>query len=722
VDPSGLDLETTYTYDSYGNVATRTDPRGNVWTSTWDTLRRLKSTKTPTPSEYEVKHEYDENGNRTQTDVQNVDKDGSVVTANPWLTTTRTFTNTDDLASITEEIDSSTTRTTDIDYDSNQNRIRITKPEGNKYKWEVNERDWIVAFLRGEGETEETEAGYAYDENGNLITETDGRGKDTDHTYDLFDRRTQTTNELGHYTAWTYDKNGNVTQIAKKDSGDVVIQREDYYFDERNRHWKTSALFKDPSATYSDAVTTIARLKTDQVATITNPRSKTTTYSYDDVHRLVNVTDAMGNEIDYTLDANGNRTAWELSELDSSTPVVHEFEATYDELNRRATKTEIDRTNGSSTLVTQYFYDSRSNLAFLINAEGNPTRWTFDGRNRMIKKETALTLGGTIDDFSTAQVTQWGFDDNDRLISHKDDGPNETTWDYDAVDRPVTMTYPDSSTVGYEYDLADNVVKVTDPSGNEVEDTFDDLNRNTSRSVSLVSGFLGTTSETRTFDAVNRMLTTADNDYKVEFGYTVIGLHSYVYAEEQSYVGMTAYAKAVTTTRDANGNPITQAYPSGSSLSLNRTYGDIDQLTQINDGTNVIASFSRIGPRKKITTLQNGATTTLSYTGFRNEIDYVHHETSAPVTISKFGYAYNDVHDRLWETDVLAGTGDAFVYDKMRRLTVAWMGSTDVTDPSSNTYTKKIEYNYDDDGNRTRPTAPRATPWSPPIWPMWPGP
>jgi hypothetical protein len=240
-----------------------------------------------------------------------------------------------------------------------------------------------------------------------------------------------------------------------------------------------------------------------------------------------------------------------------------------------------------------------------------------------------------------------------------------------------------------------------DPSGNEVEDTFDDLNRNTSRSVSLVSGFLGTTSETRTFDAVNRMLTTADNDYKVEFGYTVIGLKSYVYTEEQSYVGMTAYAKAVTTTRDANGNPITQAYPSGSSLSLNRTYGDIDQLTQINDGTNVIASFSRIGPRKKITTLQNGATTTLSYTGFRNEIEYVHHETSAPVTISKFGYAYNDVHDRLWETDVLAGTGDAFAYDKMRRLETAWMGSTDVTDPSSNSYTKKIEYNYDDDGNRT---------------------
>jgi hypothetical protein len=33
---------------------------------------------------------------------------------------------------------------------------------------------------------------------------------------DLFDRRTRTTNELGHYTAYDFDKNGNVTQVARK--------------------------------------------------------------------------------------------------------------------------------------------------------------------------------------------------------------------------------------------------------------------------------------------------------------------------------------------------------------------------------------------------------------------------------------------------------------------------------------------------------------------------
>jgi RHS repeat-associated protein len=37
----------------------------------------------------------------------------------------------------------------------------------------------------------------------------------------------------------------------------------------------------------------------------------------------------------------------------------------------------------------------------------------------------------------------------------------------------------------------------------------------------------------------------------------------------------------------------------------------------------------------------------------------------------------------------------------MRRLTTAWMGSSNPTAPASNSYVKKIDHNYDDDGNRT---------------------
>ena len=124
------------------------------------------------------------------------------------------------------------------------------------------------------------------------------------------------------------------------------------------------------------------------------------------------------------------------------------------------------------------------------------------------------------------------------------------------------------------------------------------------------------------------MLTDEDNDYKVEFAYATIGLRSFPYTETQSYVGQTAYAKTVTKTYDADGNKVTEAYPSGSGLSLTYAWNDIDNLSSISDGTNTIASDAWIGFRRKTETFQSGAKRTNYYTGFREEIESVRHETS----------------------------------------------------------------------------------------------
>jgi len=702
VDSAALSLTRSFSYDSAGNVTGETDPNGKTWGRTWDALRRLTQAQAPSPLSYRVQHHYDGNGNLTSTDVENFDKDGNVVSGNQWLTTTRTYTATDDLATLVEEIDSSTTRTTSFGYDDNQNLILITKPEGNDVGMTYDERDLVASRTSGVGASGESTEEFTYDDNGNLAVREDGRDNDWTRTHDLFDRLVRETDPLGHYTLYTLDKNGRRTEVARKNSSDTVLQRETFYFDERGRHWKTSAAFKDPGSTYSDAVTVIARLKTGQVRTVTNPRGYDTVRDYDTAQRLVGITDDMGNEFAYVLDANGNQIEWAITEVDGGSTVTHEYEATYDEMNRRETTEEIDRTNGSNVLVTQDFHDSRSNLVFRIDAKGNPTRWTMDGVGRMIKVERALTLGATINDFTTAQVTQWGFDRNDRLVSFKDDGPNESTWVHDELDRPTTMEYPDSSTVLYEYDLNGNVVETTDPSGNEIDDTFDAANRNTSRSVTLTGSFLGTTSETRTFDGAGRMLTNEDNDYKVTFTWATVGLRSFPYTETQQYVGMTPHPKVVTKTYDAAGNRATETYPTGSGLALAYSYNEINGMTAISDGTNTIASFDYIGFRRKKATFQSGATATNLYTGFREEVESVRHETSGSSTILRLDYGYNETHDRTYERYGSSGSaGDAFEYDKLRRLTVAWMGSSTPSSPSGNTYVKKIEYNYDDDGNRT---------------------
>ncbi len=69
--------------------------------------------------------------------------------------------------------------------------------------------------------------------------------------------------------------------------------------------------------------------------------------------------------------------------------------------------------------------------------------------------------------------------------------------------------------------------------------------------------------------------------------------------------------------------------------------------------------------------------------------------------IRQIDYAYNKVHDRTHESYAGTGLGDAFAYDKLRRLTTAWMGSSNVANPGASTYVKKLTFNMDDDANRT---------------------
>ena len=700
IDPTGLDITTTYDYNDAGDVVSVQGPRGFTTTYTYDALRRVVETEAPSPLSYRVQNDWDGNSNLVERRVENIDKDGTQSGSHPWITTAYTYTDRDQVETIVEDVTSSTTRTTEYEYDDVGNRVLLIRPEGNKEAWTYNERNLVATHVRGYTDGDASTRSWVYDDNGNPTGFTNGRSYTTTTTFDAFDRRTKVTNAAGHYTEFTLDELGQITEVAKYDSSHNQLQRESRYYDERGRLWKTSGLRKDPSGTYSDAVMTYARLKTGQVKTMTDAVGSVTENVHDAAGRLVSVEDHLGNIVTYTLDDGGLATAWEIEETDGSGTVTHEYEAEYDALGRKTVDKEIDRTNGSNVLETEYFYDSRSNRTFLIDAMGNPTRWTFDANGRMTKRERALAIGGTIDTFTSAQVTEWGFDDNDRMTSHTDDGSNATTWAHDALDRVVTMTYPDTTYVTYDHDAEDNVVETIDAAGNEIDDTFDNLDRNTSRTITLAGGFGGTTSETRTYDGLNRMLTNDDNDYDLTFTHAVVGLKSMVYSEEQAYATGTAYSKTVTKVYDAMGRKATEAYPGGMNLTYVRN--GLGQLTSVNDGTTAVGTYTYWGSREKGVTFGNGATQSNTYGGFRQEVTSIHHQDSGLGTLVRMDYGYNAVHDRTYERFGASGaSGEAFEYDKMRRLTKAWMGSSTPSSPSGQPHTETIDFNMDDDGNRT---------------------
>ena len=85
-----------------------------------------------------------------------------------------------------------------------------------------------------------------------------------------------------------------------------------------------------------------------------------------------------------------------------------------------------------------------------------------------------------------------------------------------------------------------------------------------------------------------------------------------------------------------------------------------------------IASFTHVGFRPKVTTFGNGSTATYTWGGFRPQLTGIHHQTSGAATLVRMDYGYNQVHDRTYERFGGSGSpGDAFEYDKARRLTKA---------------------------------------------------
>jgi YD repeat-containing protein len=117
----------------------------------------------------------------------------------------------------------------------------------------------------------------------------------------------QVTNALGASTQFTrYNKRGQALRAV--DANGVVT---DYDYDARARLKSVSVGGQTTSYDYHP---------TGLLRRVTQPDATSyIEYGYDQAHRLINVTDNLGNRIDYTLDSAGNRVAERVSGLDAAT-------------------------------------------------------------------------------------------------------------------------------------------------------------------------------------------------------------------------------------------------------------------------------------------------------------------------------------------------------------------------------------------------------------------
>jgi YD repeat-containing protein len=179
----------------------------------------------------------------------------------------------------------------------------------------------------------------------------------------------QVTDPLGHVTTIaSYDADGRITRITDANGINTDITY-------TPRGWLASR-------SVGGATTSFTYIPYGSVHTVTDPDGVTTTYGYDAAHRLVKITDAQGNYIQYTLDAAGNKTAEQV--YDTSGTLHKSLTRSFNNLGQ-LTKMMDGLNHIIFDASASNSYDASGNLVQSTDGLGIQRQQGYDALNRLVQ-------------------------------------------------------------------------------------------------------------------------------------------------------------------------------------------------------------------------------------------------------------------------------------------------------------------------------------------------
>ncbi len=523
-------------------------------------------------------------------------------------------------------------KTTDLTYDTSGNLLTRTETDTTGGSTNGHTRTWTYTY---------TTSGLLETVNGPRTDVTDT----TTNTYTTDGYLKQVTNALGHVTEIT-SHNARGLPLTIKDANTVETQLS---YDPRGRLTQATM-----NSSQGDATTKFAYDLLGQVMRITRPDGSVLNYEYDAAHRVTAITNHANERIDYTLDAEGNRTTETVKS--SSGTIVRTHTRTFDSLSRLLTQV------GASTQTTTYAYDANGNTISITDPLINQTQQAFDALNRLVKVTDPLS--GEADYTYTAQ---------DQLASVADQRSLTTTYTYNGFGEVIQLTSPDTGTTTYVIDAAGNRTQQTDARSIVTNYTYDALNRVTSRS------YPASTSENVTYGYDDQ---TSGNNGKGRLTSLTdqSGTTSYVYGDRgnvrsdtrviggQTYVTQYQY--------DLADHLMQVTYPTGRLVTYQRdAQGRVAAVT-----TQTTASHAPTPLATNITYEPFGPITSLTYgNGLGLDLSYDQdsrltaiHTANGGTVIQDLDYTYDAANNITAITDTLTSARtQTFGYDLVHRLTSA---------------------------------------------------
>ncbi|MFE7588086.1 LamG-like jellyroll fold domain-containing protein [Kitasatospora sp. NPDC057512] len=509
-DPGGH--PTSYTYDRYGNVATRTDAAGTTYSYSHSPMGQLQQTAvsnytgssaTPTAPRWQVIGSlgYDPAG-RLATDTDAMGR------------TTHTYYN-----------DDNTVAEVDLDgYHNADGTLRNVVLQQNTY----DNAGHLTQQVTGGGKTTTV---TAYDPAGRIVStsaDPGGLNRTTNYTYDVANRPTSVVSSGGAdastaQTDYAYDVTGNlVKQTARNQPADSVVT-----YGYNSRGLRTSTISPNGNAAGADPVAYTSSVGYDEAGrptVSTGPLISAEAYDpatrgskpqqvrpinrtgYDTFGQTASQVDALGGTVTYTYDLDGNRVGVAgaaYTDPQSGNTITPASTIEYDVLGRPVTSV-VDPTGLKLTSTMRY--DQFGNVVQTtlppsggVTAPAVTKSYDLDG-------ELLSTTG------PTGAISQSTYDDLGRRITstqlerYPATAAYTSTFTYDDAGNQLTSTTPGGAVSKVGYNAVGQVLSATDPAGVTVRQAYDGLGRSNrvtkSDGTAIVTGY----------DRLGRTLSRSDLD------------------------------------------------------------------------------------------------------------------------------------------------------------------------------------------------------------------
>ncbi|KAF0248078.1 MAG: YD repeat-containing protein, partial [bacterium] len=487
-------------YDAQGNVTSKSDPLNNTSTMTYDGIGRMLSMNDPLgrinsviydamsrviastdPANATTTYTYDQNGNQTamtnalnNTWTMQYDPKNNLINQKHPLTSSdngvqRQIQLQYNLHSELVTLISPSSRISSFTYDSRGQRRTATDPLGAvvNYNYDINYNLLFLSDQRNNVTTYDYDDLYriikitdpqgkitraSYDSEGNVIAIVDRLGRNTTINYDELDRPLKVT-YIDAVVTYQYDPAGRKTRVDDTQFGGSFIA---WTYDNANRLL---------SETTNQGVVSYIYNAASQTVLMKAANCPTVNYTYDNAGRLSTIGQNLGQGLEsftYNYDILSRRNS-----LSFPNGVITTY--SYDE-NNRLVKLKHQKETNPAIEHFQYSYNAESEMIginslfstlLLPSTQNNAIA---DSTNRIstfgTNNHSFNSVGEVTSKISASQTTLYNWDHRGRLTAVSLPDGQEVNYTYDAINRKISHSYQGNNTK-FLYDGQEIVLDIT---------------------------------------------------------------------------------------------------------------------------------------------------------------------------------------------------------------------------------------------------------------------